>query len=150
LHDSTPLLDRRATRRALGYVLLLWFSALPAIADPVLIAHRAVGANEVSLNTTRLMFSMQRSQWPDGNPVRVFVLPDDSQVHRDFSKKLLSLFPRQLRRVWDRQLYSGTGQAPETVANETEMRRSVAATPGGIGYLPSEMIDDTVHVLIIR
>jgi hypothetical protein len=131
-------------------VLLLLVSASSVMADPVLIAHRLVDTDEVSLNTTRLMFSMQRGQWPDGRPVRVFVLPDDSQVHRDFSKQLLSLYPRQLRRVWDRQLYSGTGQAPETVENETEMRRSVAATPGAIGYLPSEMIDDTVHVLRIR
>lgn len=125
-------------------------SAWTVSADPMLIANPRVSAEEVSLNTTRLIFSMQRGQWPDGEPVRVFVLPDDSQVHREFSKHLLSLYPRQLRRVWDRQLYSGTGQAPETVANEAEMRRRVAGTPGAIGYLPSEMIDDTVHVLSIR
>lgn len=104
----------------------------------------------MSLNTTRLIFSMQLSQWPDGTPVRVFVLPDDSPLHRAFSKDLLSLYPRQLRRVWDRQLYSGTGQAPETVANQTEMHNRVSSTPGAIGYLSSEMVDDAIHVLTIR
>jgi hypothetical protein len=62
----------------------------------------------------------------------------------------LSLYPRQLRRVWDRQLYSGTGQAPETVADEGEMRSKVGSTLGAIGYLSSETIDDTVQVLTIR
>ncbi|MCG6967659.1 MAG: hypothetical protein LJE59_14240 [Chromatiaceae bacterium] len=133
---------------ALGLLVLL--SALPASADPMLVAHPAVDTHEVSLNTTRLIFSMQLGQWPDGTPVRVFVLADDSQVHRAFSKDLLSLYPRQLRRVWDRQLYSGTGQAPETVADEGEMRSKVGSTPGAIGYLSSETIDDTVQVLTIR
>lgn len=134
----------------LGRFVLLLLCASPIWADQAVVAHPSVTAAEVSLNTTRLIFSMQLSQWPDGMPVRVFVLPDDNEYHRAFSKNLLSLYPRQLRRVWDRQLYSGTGQAPETVADESEMRRRVASTPGAIGYLSSEMIDDTVHVLTIR
>ena len=93
---------------------------------------------------------MQLRQWPGGVPVRVFVLPDDNNAHRAFSKNVLSLYPRQLRRVWDRQLYSGTGQAPETVTNEVEMRQRVSSTPGAIGYLSSEMIDDSVRVLSIK
>ncbi len=125
-------------------------SAVPALAEPVLVAHPLVSVNQLTVNTTRLMFSMQLDQWPDGNRVRVFVLPDDSAIHRAFSKHKLSLYPRQLRRVWDRQLYSGTGQVPETVRSETEMRRKVATTPGAVGYLPSAMIDDTVSVLSIR
>lgn len=96
------------------------------------------------------MFSMQLDHWPDGNRVRVFVLPDDSATHRAFSKDKLSRYPRQLRRVWDRQLYSSTGQASETVHSETEMRRRVASTPGAVGYLPSAMIDETVNVLSIQ
>lgn len=134
----------------LGCALIGLLHVLPAIADQVLIVHPSVGESDVSLNTTRLIFSMQLAQWPNGTRTRVFVLPDNSAVHRAFTKDLLSLYPRQLRRVWDRQLYSGTGQAPETVADETEMRQRVATTPGAIGYLSDEMIDDRVHVLNIR
>lgn len=127
---------------------LLWTALAPA--DGVLIVHPEVESTTLSLNTTRLMFSMQLGQWPDGTPVKVFVMPDDSILHRAFAKDRLSLYPRQLRRVWDRQLYSGTGQAPETVASEREMRRRVAGTPGAIGYLSSEMIDESVKQLTIR
>lgn len=142
----------RSKTRVTGPVCALigLLCALPALADQVLIAHPSVGESEVSLNTTRLVFSMQLAQWPNGTRTRVFVLPDDNQAHRAFTKDLLSLYPRQLRRVWDRQLYSGTGQGPETVADETEMRQRVATTPGAVGYLSSEMIDDRVHVLNIR
>jgi ABC-type phosphate transport system substrate-binding protein len=141
-------LSLRASRLGCSLTLLLCSSA--AFTDQALIAHPSVNTRVLSLNTSRLIFSMQLRQWSDGAPVRVFVLPDDSRLHGAFARDLLSLYPRQLRRVWDRQLYSGTGQAPETVANELEMRQRVASTPGAIGYLSSEMIDDTVNVVCIR
>jgi hypothetical protein len=133
---------------------LLWAvlaaAAPPAVAELVLIAHPAVSAGPLSLNSSRRMFSMQLDHWSDGTPVRVFVLPDDDPRHRAFAKDRLRLFPRQLRRVWDRQLYSGTGQAPEIVTSEVEMRRRVAQTPGAIGYLSSENLDESVKALDIR
>lgn len=127
---------------------LLWTAC--AHAEQKLIVHPSVSEHAISINTTRLMFSMQWGEWPDGTPVRVFVLADNHPQHRAFTKNLLKLYPRQLRRVWDRQLYSGTGQSPETVSSEAEMRTRVAATPGAIGYLSSENIDESVHVLTIQ
>ena len=134
----------------LAFALAMVAPALPVAAEQRLIAHPSVSETALSLNTARLIFSMQLAQWSDGTRTRVFVLADDTPAHRAFSKDLLSLYPRQLRRVWDRRLYSGTGQPPETVADEKEMRMKVATTPGAIGYLSSEMIDDSVHVLQIR
>ena len=142
--------NAKAHLRAIVVTVAMLCAALPVFADQALIANASVGVESLSLNTTRLLFSMQLPQWPDGSAVRVFVLPDDHPRHRAFSKDLLTLYPRQLRRVWDRQLYSGTGQAPETVADEAAMRKAVAGTPGAIGYLSREMIDDTVNELPIR
>ena len=130
--------------------VVLLFVTAPVSAEQLLIANASVGVDTLSLNTTRLLFSMQLPQWPDGSAVRVCVLPDDHPRHRAFSKDLLSLYPRQLRRVWDRQLYSGTGQAPTTVADEAAMRQAIADTPGAIGYLSREKIDDTVNEIPIR
>lgn len=144
-----PALPTRLGSRLCCALVALSCSA-SVYADQRLVANPSVDVGDVSLNTARLLFSMQLHQWPDGESVQVFVLPDDDPLHRAFAKDVLSLYPRQLRRVWDRQLYSGTGQAPETVGSETEMRRRVAETPGSIGYLSSEMIDDAVEVITIR
>jgi ABC-type phosphate transport system substrate-binding protein len=57
------------------------------------------------------------------------------------------MFPHQLRRAWDRLVYSGTGQAPVMVESEEEMREKVAASPGAIGYLSDAMIDQGVEVV---
>lgn len=80
-------------------------------------------------------FTMRIRRWPDGAPVRVFVLPDNDPVHVLFSRDELGTFPYVLRSVWDRLVYTGTGLAPTVVQSEQEMRDRVQSTPGAIGYV---------------
>jgi hypothetical protein len=77
-------------------------------------------------------------------------MPDDSPLHAAFSKEKLHVFPYQLRSAWDRLVFSGMGQAPDTVASPEEMLARVASTPGAIGYLPKLKIDGRVNVLQIK
>ena len=98
-------------------------------------------------NDARLFFSMRVSTWPNGQPISVYVLPDDDPLHRDFATSVLQLYPYQLRRIWDRQLFSGTGQAPIVVKNELELINSVASTPGAIGYVRKAPQDNRIRVI---
>jgi ABC-type phosphate transport system substrate-binding protein len=83
----------------------------------------------------REIFFARQTRWPDGNPIRAFVLPDQHPLHVRFSKELLGVYPYQLRAAWDRMIYSGTGVPPTVVENVEEMRSKINQTPGGIGYL---------------
>ena len=67
-----------------------------------------------------------------------------------FSKEKLNVFPYQLRAAWDRLVFSGTGQAPNTVSSSEEMLAKVASTPGAIGYLTKSRMDSSVDVLQIK
>lgn len=80
-------------------------------------------------------FTMRVRRWPDGSPVRVFVLPDTDPLHVQFSRDELGTFPYVLRNLWDRLVYTGTGLAPTQVQSEQEMREKVQSTPGAIGYV---------------
>lgn len=132
-------------------LLLLLPSAAPgADADDILIAHPSVGVQSLSQNEARLFLSMRLTQWPNGEPVRVFVLPDNHPLHERVVKGLLGLYPYQLRRAWDRQLFSGTGQAPVVVSTESELIDRVARTPGAIGYAPSGRLDPSVRAVEVR
>lgn len=105
----------------------------------------------LSLNGVRAIFFMRLVQWPnDGTPIKVFVLPDNSPLHIQFSKNQLNVFPRQLRRSWDRLVFSGTGQSPIVVESEQEMRKRVTNTPGAIGYVQEIKEDDAVLPLSIE
>ena len=135
---------------------MAWIAGLVTILWPMsasvqeLIANQDLAHRPLSQNEARLIFSMRLQRWSDDKPVKVFVLPDDHPLHAAFAKNVLGLFPYQLRGVWDRQLFSGTGQAPTTVATEEEMIRRVASTPGAIGYARVNPQDPRVHTLEVQ
>lgn len=79
--------------------------------------------------------------------MRVFVLDSSDPVHARFTKKQLSVYPHQLQLAWDRMVFSGTGQAPNRVSTQTEMRDRIASTPGALGYLEREYVDDSIQVI---
>lgn len=127
--------------------LVLWPLTLTA---QELVVNEALPHRPISRNEARLYFTMRFPLWGNKTPVKVFVLPDDHPLHRQFAKSVLGLFPYQLRQVWDRQIFSGTGQAPITVATEQEMVKRVASTPGGIGYVESGANHPQVWTLEVR
>lgn len=124
-----------------------------AIAQEVIV-NPDVADRSVSQSTLRAIFSMHTRQWPNGKPVKVFVLPDEDTVHISFAKGVLNTFPHQLRRSWDLLVYSGYGQAPTVVESPKEMLQKVSSTPGAIGYLPEEYMikggNKNENVLIIQ
>lgn len=123
--------------RSLLLVLSL-LAAPPAQAGPgveIIVSPDRSGI-PVDRGLLRAMFSMRVRQWPDGRPLRVFVLPDTHPLHDRFCRELLGTYPYVLRTGWDRMVYTGTGFAPVVVSSEEEMRRRVQATPGAIGYVP--------------
>ncbi|WP_251977733.1 hypothetical protein [Salinicola avicenniae] len=115
----------------------------------VLIANPSVQRTTLSLEMVRAIFAMRQRTLPSGQAIHVFVLPDDAALHEAFAKRVLGVFPHQLRLAWDRAVFSGTGQAPNQVADGAAMLRAVASTPGSIGYLNPSSLSSQVQVLDI-
>ncbi len=135
----------------LCYVVLL-FSNYTAQAEDVVVAIKkgTPTTSPISRYVLSAIFGMRLTTWPDGSAIRVFVLPDDNHIHSIFCKQVLQIFPHQLRSAWDRLVYSGTGQAPEVSGSEQEIRTRIANTPGAIGYLTKENLDDSVAILPVE
>lgn len=133
-----------------GAALLLLTMALGPAAAAEVIVNAARPDAEISRSLVRGMFGMRLRAWPDGAPVRVFVLADDNPVHVEFAQTVLQMYPYQLRQNWDRLVYSGTGQPPITVSSEEEMIRRVEETPGSIGYLSRPRPIPSIRVLRVR
>jgi hypothetical protein len=107
-----------------------------AAEDPrtVVLVHPDRTAFEPDRSLLRALFTLRVTVWPDGEPVRVFVLPDQAELHDAFVREQLGTYPYVLRSVWDRKVYTGVGLAPFEVGSEAEMTRKVLSTPGAIGY----------------
>lgn len=109
--------------------------------------NQSVPEKNYSLSDIRAIFAMRKSYWSNGKKIHVFVMADDVPLHRQFTKKKLSMFPHQLRRIWDRLIFSGIGQAPETVHSIEEMLNKISTTPGAIGYLIKQSNDTNIRMI---
>ncbi|MFG6667001.1 hypothetical protein ACGK9R_07815 [Halomonas sp. HNIBRBA4712] len=112
-----------------------------------MIAHPDAPIAALDQNAVRAMFAMRKRTWPDGSAVEVFVLPNRHPIHADFAKKCLGVYPHQLQLAWDRALFSGMGEAPHRVRTQEEMYQRLSATPGALGYLERDYLDDTLTVI---
>lgn len=102
--------------------------------DIVVLTHADVKTGELNLSNLRAIFSIRKRSWENKTPIKVYVLPDASELHQQFCKTVLKVYPYVLRERWDRLIFSGTGIPPTTVDSEEELREMVNATPGAIGY----------------
>lgn len=127
---------RRGGRRLLCAMALLALLSGPAAADDdvQIITSPEHDARGLDPGFVRAAFMMRQRQWPDGTPLRVFVLPDRDSLHAQFTRQELGTYPYVLRGLWDRLVYTGTGFAPTVVQTEQEMLEKVHATRGAIGY----------------
>jgi ABC-type phosphate transport system substrate-binding protein len=91
----------------------------------------------------RAVFTMRVRQWPDGSPIRVFVLPDNNPLSDQFYRERLGMYSYVLRRAWDRMVFTGTGFAPTVVQSEREMIERVRSTPGAIGYVRNRELSES-------
>jgi hypothetical protein len=132
-HSTVPFGVR--TCLSLAACILLTAGVVRASSSLELIVHPALAIQALPVATARSLFTLRLRRWPDGTSVKVFVLPDDEPIHRAFSKQVLNVLPHQLRRAWDRQVFTGTGQAPVQVQSEQQMLERVASTPGAVGYV---------------
>lgn len=129
----------RRLRRLLAAVLLSLVSSIACPQDRPLVAEVIVSPSLKTLaldrSLLRAVFTMRVREWPDGSPVRVFVLPDEDPLSDLFYRERLGMYSYVLRRAWDRMVFTGTGFAPTIVQSEEEMRQLVRSTPGAIGYV---------------
>jgi len=121
--------------------------ALADSSHTYVITYPSSSINEIPRNHVRSIFTMRLRKWPNGSPVTLVTLTDDHQTHINFVQATVRLFPYQLRRSWDRFIYTGTGQAPIEVKTEAEMIDYVSKTPGTIGYVSKEPTNENVTVL---
>ena len=100
-----------------------------------IIANPSVVATELNASQLRSIFSMKQSTWPDGQPIKVFVLINEHSTHQQFCKQVLRMFPYQIERIWNKLTYSGLGDLPNQVQSEQEMVDRISEQPGAIGYV---------------
>lgn len=133
---SRPINDLGALLFA---VMALAFAASAQAEESVVVlTNPGAVARDLDRSSLQAIFLMRTREWPDGTPIRVFVLPPNHPVHSQFAREKLGTYPYILQRGWDRLVFTGTGLGPQVVGDESDMMNKVAETKGAIGYVSSE------------
>jgi len=142
INKNTAQKQQRKSLILLCIVLLLNAGVLNAA--EVIVSANVVGQLK-DAHKLQAIFSLRTLYWPNGEKIKVFVLPDNSAVHKEFVKEKLGMFPHQLRRTWNRMTYTGTGQPPITVDSVAEMLDKIQHTDNAIGYIDRRVEDESIH-----
>jgi hypothetical protein len=74
-------------------------------------------------------------------------LLEQHPVRDEFYLKACKKDPAQVRAMWGKLIFTGTGTPPREVPSPAEMKKAVAATPGSVGYIDRKDLDATVKVI---
>jgi len=137
-------------QKSIVSIIFLWSIFISVGNTTEIVVNQSVPIQQLSLNKTRAIFTMRQQYWPNGEKIKVFTLADNHPVHHLFTKSQLNMLPHQLRRVWDRIIFSGMGGVPVKVNSEEEMLDKIANTPNAIGYLSREPKNEKIRLFIVQ
>ncbi len=129
--------------------LFLFFVAKGQTQTPTVqvVVNASVPKQSVSVDQIRRIFSMRQTVWANDQLIKVYVLTNQHQTHKNFSTQVLGMFPYQLDRIWNKLVYSGLGEEPIKVNSEQEMLEKISQNPGAIGYVMGQVSANSVHVI---
>jgi ABC-type phosphate transport system substrate-binding protein len=158
LKKQVPLFKITRSQIALAILFCFWMDRgypefFPNKGNPdsvYVIVNSANPQRNISQTGLNAIFNMRLRHWSDGSPITVYVLQDEDPLHKTFCKQKLHVFPHQIRRGWNRLIFSGTGQVPILVETKEEMLKQVSITPGAVGYLSGKDLTSAVKILEIE
>jgi hypothetical protein len=142
---------RRVQGLLLSFIFLVAMAQVtPVFADETLavITQRASPIESLSMEELKRVY-LRKSLLNDlGDRWIPLNLPVDHQLRQSFSLALFKTSPEEQDQYWNEQYFQGI-PPPEVLASEEAVIRFVAITPGAIGYIDKQSLDDRVKVLAL-
>ncbi len=132
--------------------LLLACAALAVAAraaDYQLIANPDAGTATVSKEEAKNILLGNKSKWDNGTVIRLAVL-SDGPTHDKVINDITARTADQFGKYWKKQVFTGKGVMPETMADDAAMIAYVAKTPGAFGYVSGDAKPEGVKVLTVQ
>ncbi len=120
--------------------LLAALLALPlsAQAGVAIIVHPSTPVDAITADQASQIYMGRTNQLPDGTAVKQLDQAEGTPARAQFLAKVLNKTEAQLRSYWSRMIFTGKAQPPRVLGNTAEVLRTVASTPGYIGYVDSK------------
>lgn len=130
--------------------LVLWLpTEASAQSGFVLVAHPDVPVDSIEVDTASKIFLQKERRWSDGTTIHPVTLAV-SDVREEFAQVVHNRSELDLRKHWQRQIFTGRGSPPLERPSNAAVLEYVRSTPGAIGYISSGARTSGVKVLQLR
>lgn len=130
---------------AVGLALSLNCSA--SLADVVVVASVKCPVTTLSKEQVANIFMGKTTLFPDGERALPVDQAEGAASRDEFYSRFAEKSAAQIKAYWSRLIFTGRGQPPKSVLNDSEVKKQLAENPHAIGYIQRSMVDASVRIL---
>ncbi len=134
---------------ARGAMLLALLFTSPLFAAIAVIAHPGVSDVGVTNEELENLYMGRSHSLPSGTEVTPIDQSDGSAIRETFYRRVADKEQSALKAYWSKRMFTGKGKPPRTVEGDEAMLKEVSSTPGAIGYISGDKLNDQVKLLLI-
>lgn len=123
----------------------LFLSAFAA-AEVEVIVHPSNNA-ALDQDAIQRIFLGKTRAFPGGSEAVPISAKEGSPEEQEFTEKVLSKSPKQLKSYWAKMVFTGKGTPPRQIDSAAEVVKLISANPNLIGFVPAGTADGSVKVV---
>ena len=117
-------------------------------AEVVIVVNNSVAVSSITVDVAANIFLGKVDELPGGIRMVPIDQEDGQKARTEFYSKVVKKDAAQLSAYWSRLIFTGKGEPPKKVADNTDVLALVAANPNIIGYVDASAVNSTVKVLL--
>ena len=104
-----------------------------------------------SLTKTKLLdlYTGDLTKWKNNQPIIVFDLKPKLEIRNEFFN-LLGKTSSRMKSIWLKKMLAGEGDPPRALDSEISILKIIAKTPGAIGFVSKNIVNDTVKQIVLK
>jgi ABC-type phosphate transport system substrate-binding protein len=130
-------------------VLVLLVTSRRLLADEVAVVSAKSTISTLSKSQVADIFLGKTTRFPDGSQAVPIDQSEGTLARDEFYARIAGKSAAQMKAYWSRIIFTGRGEPPKEVPSSRETKRLVVANPNAIGYIESNLVDDTVRVVTV-
>jgi ABC-type phosphate transport system substrate-binding protein len=128
-------------------VAFIFFIAANMSAQVAVIANKSVSESAISASKLADIYLLKAKTWSNGKAMVPITIKSDNETVQKFFGSM-GKSSMEMKKIWMKLQLTGEGQAPEAAGSEDEVVEKVASTPGAVGFISADKVNDKVKVLL--
>ncbi len=130
------------------FLPIYFFFTVPLTAQVAVIANSSCKMDSIDKNQLLDFYTGDIKKWQDNSKVIVLDLKPRLEI-RDQFYDFIGKSSSRMKSIWLKKMLSGEGDPPQAMNSELEILKKVSETPGAIGYVSKDLVNNKVKVLAV-